>query len=355
MKRILFACVVALVAGLGCGGNTNSASPFRDTTFSGKDPVAGSGGARGTTKPVDPGLSVPVFLTLADGELSSDLWVGLQKAEISGGQGSDVLIDQNPAWPLRLASLRDLNGARYLYLGQSSRGNGLARVRIELERDYRIQELSESKPKSRQFGGTNDGGGRLLLTANLDPNAGFRDAVVISLRIEEKGDERVPSLALGEAGSSLKLDRQEPRPFAGTVANPVGEGESQWFSVGPLALYAKGPEMGKEAGGLAWFSSEGKSGVAELIAAPVRGRVVGRSGDSLIVEPMAGRWADLATQTLAVAEGALAGLGDRDPVGMVVNLQLEVREKVQTIVAFRLNPSSPAPLRPEPKKPQEKK
>ncbi len=231
----------------------------------------------------------------------------------------------------------------------------MARVRIELERDYRIQELSESKPRSRQFSGTNDGGGRLILTANLDPNAGFRDAVVLSLRIEEKGDERIPSLVLGEAGQSLKMDRQEPRPFAGPVANPLSEGENQWFAAERLSLFAKGAEIGKEAAGLAWFSSEGKSGVAELIATPVRGRVVGRSGDSLIVEPMAGPWANLATQTLAVAEGALAPLGDRDPVGLIVNLQLEVRDKVQTIVVFRLDPSGPAPLRPEPKKPQEKR
>lgn len=268
----------------GCGGGNNTASPFNGTTLQGKDI------AQPTTrdaKPAEAQGSVPVFLTVNPTALPKDAWISLNRVELQTATSSvpTYLTGESP-W-IRAASLRDMDGRRFLFAGMAPRASRFVRAVVELGDHYQLPVVGEEKPKSLAFGGDakNNGSGKTLLRANLNPNAEFQDALVLELSFQQPSDEKPlePTLALGSATGALDPDRQVWSFWRGKVA---GGPSLKLIGVDGLFATAEGvtvPKKDDQVTILAYFDAAAKRPVAAWIeegtASLVRGTVSAASAD----------------------------------------------------------------------------
>lgn len=203
---------------VGCGGSTNSANPLQNNSLLGKDPSSNVGTKVMAGKE---GVSVPVFLSVNPEQLKEDVWIRPRKVLIGSSDATQVLWEGHDLFSIRLAGLRDIEGRLYLPLGLASKNSRLVRAQLQLDETYWVPELGQETPAKKKFVFTGQAGapGQPLLTLNLDPNAEFRDAIVLELNLVESTDKKgvTPELKLGSTQLALDASRQVPGWVRGTV------------------------------------------------------------------------------------------------------------------------------------------
>ncbi|MBL8088485.1 MAG: hypothetical protein JNM85_10510 [Chthonomonas sp.] len=217
---VLATSVIAVLAG--CGGNSNSSSPLQGGSLQGKEPVA----ATSRTIPANQEKgTLPVLLTIRPETLTQDIWCSLRGAELQSSDSQKQLLRFDPDSLMRLASLRDVEGRRFVFLGMADRGVRYVRAQFELSGDYWVNSVGEDPVKKSFSDVTKDGSsGHVLLKTNLDPNGDFKDALVLELNFAPAADPSgglTPTMGLGSVRDALEADRQESFPVTMKITDPT--------------------------------------------------------------------------------------------------------------------------------------
>ncbi|MBS1705598.1 MAG: hypothetical protein JST40_06965 [Armatimonadetes bacterium] len=315
MSRLNWGGLVVLASLMaGCGGNTNSASPFSNTTYSGRDP---SNLAPTRSSAFASGGTLPVFLSIGSDQLPHDLWVTLKSVEVQGTQSSQAVFSSKSGYAFRLASLRDTNGPRYLYLGTIEKKEPLARAKVVVGDQAFWQELGQQEIMKSKWSGTEaDGGEGVVLNTNLDPNAEFQDALVLNLSLKVESEKLTPAIGLGSAGGALDLARQEAQVLSGKIEKVEAAEGGTWVSLGKHRIAVPAEVVAGEAlkkdtelAVLLAYDKVARTPVAVatqdwsegLLRAKLANYDAGRGSISL--EPLAGAWKELNVMTLPVVQG----------------------------------------------------
>lgn len=221
--NVVFASVFGVLLA-GCGGSNQSASPFTGTTADGRDAAAGS---KSVSRSTSGARAIPVYLTVTPEQVTSDLWISVNGGQVQTASASQNLDLANTGQRLRLASLRDVEGRRFLFLGMAKSNDRLVRASIQLSDTYFQSEVGEKSTTHAFAASKTDGSGSVTLTVPLEPNAEFRDGLVLELQLNNKDDKFTPALVIGKATDIGDPMRQERGLFESKVASISGKTPDQ--------------------------------------------------------------------------------------------------------------------------------
>jgi hypothetical protein len=304
--------LVTLIALVGCGGNTNSASPFSNTTATGSDPIGRGGVRAGGTAASEVRGTVPVFITVKPESLTRDAWMKIEQVELQSAKSQQSVFPGSVGVAVRLSSLRDVKGRRYLFVGEASRSEPLVRVQLTLASKFLVDEPGLDKPVEGDWKGDlkRPKPDLATLSLNLDPNSDFKDAIVLELTMSAKEDDLSLAMALGPAVDVFAPERQERTILVGKFVPPSS------IQAGPkITLFETGAETGRmpeelakdAAISIAGYYVPGRGVVASAIL-PMgggeiwRGRLVA-AGDRPSIQPSMGLTLPAARANWTLAEG----------------------------------------------------